>query len=150
MGFRIQCDVKVHFQHDFEICGALSRFIYERLMSLFIVCQTMFTIGESRPISRTTDNGRDKTTLHTTSGWESSLGKIYHRNSTAARTGTWNPARATKKTSSYIDRPLSLRVNKQGNKAKWLWTNFPQYLLELMINTTPQASNSVCGREKCF
>ena len=58
LGFRIQCDVKVHFQHDFKISGALARFIYERLVSLFIVCQTMFTIGESRSISKTTERER--------------------------------------------------------------------------------------------
>ena len=52
LGFRIQCDVKAHFQHDFKFCGALSCFVHERLMSLFIVCQTMFTIGESRSISQ--------------------------------------------------------------------------------------------------
>ena len=55
LGFRIQCDVKVNFQHDFKICGALSRFNYERLMSLFIVCRTMFNIGESRSVSQTTE-----------------------------------------------------------------------------------------------
>ena len=111
LGFRIQCDVMVHFQHDFKICGALSCFNHERLMSLFLVCQTMFTLGESRGISQTTERERKhKTTFHSTGGWESSLGKIYHRNSTAARTGTWNPARATKKTSSYkyIERLLSM------------------------------------------
>ena len=112
LSFRIQCDVMVHFQYDFKICGALSCFNHERLMSLFLVCQTMFTLGESRGISQTTERERKhKTTFHSTSGWESSLGrKIYHRNSTAARTGTWNPARATKKTSSYkyIERLLSM------------------------------------------
>ena len=51
------------------------------------------------------ENGKHKTTLHLTSSWKSSLGKIYHWNSDTARTATWNPARATKKTSSYIDRP---------------------------------------------
>ena len=124
LGFRIQCDVLVHFQHHFKICSALSRFTHERLMSLFIVCQTMFTLGESRQfLIQPKENGKHKTTFHSTSGWESSLGKIYHRNSTAARTGTWNPARATKKTSSYkyIERSLSPRVNKHVNKAKWLW-----------------------------
>ena len=58
LGFRNECDVKVHFQHDFKICGALALFIYERLVSLFIVCQTMFTIGESRSISETTERER--------------------------------------------------------------------------------------------
>ena len=58
LGFRIQCDVMVHFQHDFKICGALSCFMHERLMSLFIVCQTMFTLGESRSISQTTERER--------------------------------------------------------------------------------------------
>ena len=67
-GFRTQCNVKVHFQHDFKICGALSRFIYEQLMSLvihlfysfslFIVCQTMFTLCESRSISQTIERER--------------------------------------------------------------------------------------------
>ena len=66
------------------------------------------------------ENGKHKTTFHLTSAWKSSLGKIYHWNSDATRTATWNPARATKKRSSYIDRPLSPRVNKHGNKAKWL------------------------------
>ena len=31
--------------------GAFSRIIFERLLCLFIVCETMFTIGESRTIS---------------------------------------------------------------------------------------------------
>ena len=38
LGFRIQCDVKVHFEHDFESCDALSCFIHERPTCLFIVC----------------------------------------------------------------------------------------------------------------
>ena len=58
LGFRIQCDVMVHFQHDFKICGALSCFNHERLMSLFLVCQTMFTLGESRGIFQTTERER--------------------------------------------------------------------------------------------
>ena len=58
LSFRIQCDVKVHFQHDFKFCAALSCFVHERLMSLFIVCQTMFTIGESRSVSQTTERER--------------------------------------------------------------------------------------------
>ena len=58
LGFHIQGDVMVHFQHDFKICGALSCFIHERLMSLFIVCQTTFTLGESRSISQTTKRER--------------------------------------------------------------------------------------------
>ena len=35
--------------------GAFSRIIFERLLSLFIVCETMFTIGESRTISHAND-----------------------------------------------------------------------------------------------
>ena len=58
LSFRIQCDVKVHFQHDFKFCAALSCFVHERLMSLFIVCQTMFTICESRSVSQTTERER--------------------------------------------------------------------------------------------
>ena len=38
LGFRIQCDVKVHFEHDFESFDALSCFIHERPTCLFIVC----------------------------------------------------------------------------------------------------------------
>ena len=48
----------VHFQHDFKPCGALSCFIHERLTSLFIVCQTMFTLGKSQSISQTTERER--------------------------------------------------------------------------------------------
>ena len=35
--------------------GAFSCFIHEKLMCLFIVCETMFTIGESRAISYAND-----------------------------------------------------------------------------------------------
>ena len=35
--------------------GAFSCFIHEKLMCLFIVCETVFTIGESRAISDTND-----------------------------------------------------------------------------------------------
>ena len=35
--------------------GAFSRIIFERLLSLFIVCETMFTIGESRTIPHAND-----------------------------------------------------------------------------------------------
>ena len=35
--------------------GAFSCFIHEKLMCLFIVCETMFTIGESRAISHAND-----------------------------------------------------------------------------------------------
>ena len=35
--------------------GAFSRIIFERLLCLFIVCETMFTIGESRTISHAND-----------------------------------------------------------------------------------------------
>ena len=68
-GFRIQCDVKVHFQHDFKICGVLSRFIYERLMSLFIICQTVFTIGESRSISQAIERQRQAQDNVTFNNW---------------------------------------------------------------------------------
>ena len=36
--------------------GAFSCFIHEKLMCLFIVCETMFTIGESRAISHANDS----------------------------------------------------------------------------------------------
>ena len=35
------------------------------------------------------------TTLDSLSGWKSSPGKIFHRNSSEARTSTWNPVQAT-------------------------------------------------------
>ena len=35
--------------------GAFSRIIFKRLLCLFIVCETMFTIGESRTISHAND-----------------------------------------------------------------------------------------------
>ena len=85
------------------------------------VKQSLLSVNRDQFLRQLKDNGRHKTTFHSTGGWESSLGKIYHRNCTVARTGTWNPARATKKTSSYIEWPLSPRLNKRGNKAKWLW-----------------------------
>ena len=85
------------------------------------VKQCLLSVNRDQFLRQLKENGRYKTTLHSTIGWESLLGKIYHWNSTAARTGTWNPARAMKKTSSYIERPLSPRLNKRGNKAKWLW-----------------------------
>ena len=58
LGFCIQSDVMVHFQHDFKLCGALSCFIHERLTYLFIVCQAMFTLGKSQSISQTTERER--------------------------------------------------------------------------------------------
>ena len=39
--------------------GALLCFIHERLMCLFIVCETMFTIGESRAISHANDTEQE-------------------------------------------------------------------------------------------
>ena len=36
--------------------GAFSCFIHEKLMSLFIVCETVFTIGESRAIQSHTND----------------------------------------------------------------------------------------------
>ena len=87
------------------------------------VKQCLLSVNRDHFLRKLKENGKHKTTLHSTSGWESSLGKIYHWNPTAARTGTWNPAQATKKTSSYkyIEWPLSPRVNKRGNKAKCPW-----------------------------
>ena len=38
--------------------SAFSCFIHEKLMCLFIVCETVFTIGESRAISHTNDTQR--------------------------------------------------------------------------------------------
>ena len=40
--------------------GAFSRIIFERLLCLFIVCETMFTIGESRTISYANDTQRQQ------------------------------------------------------------------------------------------
>ena len=45
------CYVMEHFAFP----GAFSCFIHESLMCLFIVCGTMFTIGESRAISHAND-----------------------------------------------------------------------------------------------
>ena len=39
--------------------GALLCFIHESLMCLFIVCETMFTIGESRAISHPNDTEQE-------------------------------------------------------------------------------------------
>ena len=39
----------IHFAADDQ--GAFSCIIHERLLCLFIVCETMFTIGKSRTIS---------------------------------------------------------------------------------------------------
>ena len=45
--------------NDTKCCGVLSRFFFhERLTSLFIVCQTMLTIGESRRISEANERER--------------------------------------------------------------------------------------------
>ena len=85
------------------------------------VKQCLLSVNRDQFLGQVKENGKHKTTSHLTSGLKSSLGKFNHRNSDAARTGTWNPAQATKKTSLYIDRLLSPRVNKHGNKAKWLW-----------------------------
>ena len=86
------------------------------------VKQYLLSVNRDQFLKELKESDKHKTMFHLTSGWESSLGKMYHRNSTAARTGTWNPAWATKKASSckYIERPLKLRVNKHRNKAKWL------------------------------
>ena len=46
-------------------------------MCLFIVCETMFTVGESRAISHAIYIEK----ASTTSGWKSSLAKICHRKS---------------------------------------------------------------------
>ena len=54
-------DVMAHFAFPGNIDfatddqGAFSCFIHERLLCLFIVCETMFTIGESRTISNAND-----------------------------------------------------------------------------------------------
>ena len=43
----------IDFAADYQ--GAFSCIIHERLLCLFIVCETMFTIGESRTISNVND-----------------------------------------------------------------------------------------------
>ena len=45
--------VNIDFAADSQ--GAFSCFIREKLLCLFIVCETVFTIGESRAISHTND-----------------------------------------------------------------------------------------------
>ena len=117
LGFRIQCDVMVHFQHDFKICVRY-HVLFMKGWCLYSssVKQCLLSVNRDQFLRQLKENGKHKTTFHSTSGWESSLGKIYHRNSTAARTGTWNLARATKKTSS-----------------KWLWNTRLIQLHKLQI-----------------
>ena len=66
-GFRTQCNVKVHLQDDFKICGALSRFIYEQLMSLVIhlvylssVKQCLLSVNRDQFLRQLKENGRHK------------------------------------------------------------------------------------------
>ena len=97
-------------------------FIHERLTSLFIVCQTMFTIyGWIATTFLGNKKGTVNTrTFHWTSGRKSSPWKIYYRNSTSARTATWNPAPETKKkTSAYIDRLLKAQTNHSWCRKQW-------------------------------
>ena len=53
--------------------GAFSCIIHERLLCLFIVCETMFTVGESRTISHAND-----TELQAQQWLQSSPRKILH------------------------------------------------------------------------
>ena len=123
LGLRIQCEVKAHFQHDLNSVVQYNvLFMKGWCLYSSSVKQYLLSVNRDQFLKELKENDKHKTMFHLTSGWESSLGKMYHRNSTAARTGTWNPAWATKKASSckYIERPLKLRVNKHRNKAKWL------------------------------
>ena len=105
------------FQHDFKICVRYHvLFVKGWCLYSSSVKQCLLSVNRDQFFRQLKENGKHKTTFHSTSGWESSLGKIYHRNSTAARTGTWNPARATKKTSS-----------------KWLWNTRLIQLHKLQI-----------------
>ena len=52
------------------------------------VKQCLISVNRDQFLRQLKENGRPETTLNSTSGWESSLGKIYHRNCTAVRTGT--------------------------------------------------------------
>ena len=56
--------------------GAFSCIIHERLLWLFIVCETMFTIGESRTISNPNDT---ELHAHWNSSWERRLKFIGER-----------------------------------------------------------------------
>ena len=56
----------------------------------------MFTVGESPPnILGKEKRTADSTTVDSTSGWKSSLGKNYKQNSARPRTSTLNSGRAT-------------------------------------------------------
>ena len=90
----------------------------------WIICQTMFTIGESWPVSQATEREwqpQECFIQHMAGNpWRGIL--IYNQNCTAVRTATWNTARAMKKkTSMYINQLLSARMNKHGNNVKCLW-----------------------------
>ena len=63
------------------------------LICLFIICESKFTIGESRTISHANDTS-------TTSGSKSSPRKNFHWNSSGVRTPTSNSAWTTKEKTS--------------------------------------------------
>ena len=79
-----------------ERCGlrymALSCFIRKQLIAKVY----SITGSESRAIFLCKWHTKASiTTLDSLSGWKSSPGKIFHRNSSEARTSTWNPVQAT-------------------------------------------------------
>ena len=70
----------------------VSRQTWRTIMTADSANVTQFTSGASRAISHAND-----TQKQAPSGWKSSPGKIFHRNSSGARTPTWNSAQATEK-----------------------------------------------------
>ena len=80
----------------------------------------MFTVGDSPPnISAKLKRTTNSTTVDSTSGWKSSLGKIYKQNSARARTSTLNSARVTvqrRQTLSTGDRGYTATTNKSKQR----------------------------------
>ena len=95
----------------------------------------------------------------TTSGCNSSPSKIFHRNSSGARTPTWYSEWTSEKTSirNRGAGRTSLRTAK-ATRLEYLqhsgWKSLPLFFLkctfELILNIALQGSNSVNGREKYF
>ena len=79
----------------------------------------MFTVGESPPnISGKSKTKANSTTVDSTSGWKSSLGKIYTQNSARPRRLTLNSGRATtqrRQTLSTKDRGCKEAATKYYN-----------------------------------
>ena len=78
-------DVMDHFAFSSNIDfaaddqGVFSCIIHERLLCLFIVCETMFTIGESRTISNANDTQAQQVAPNPRRG------RFFHRNSSGAK-----------------------------------------------------------------